>query len=70
MEGCMDERKTHHQGYFDVINHPIWEKTTNAFKAFNLQNYKGYLERETDQKLDGKMLELYNQYIQYYKKPQ
>jgi RHS repeat-associated protein len=68
MEGYMDSRKTHHRAYWDVINHPIWENTTDQFKAFNLNQYKTYLCNETGQDLDPKTFQLFIQYIHYYKK--
>ncbi|HAP51065.1 MAG TPA: hypothetical protein DCQ56_07610 [Porphyromonadaceae bacterium] len=40
-----DKTKTHHKAYEAVINSPLWEKTTERFKASTLIKYKRYLEK-------------------------
>lgn len=58
----------HHKAYENVINHPLWERTTNQYKAFNLENYLNYYHSETGGSINGEMLNLYNKYCEYYKK--
>lgn len=68
-DNYMSELNTHHKAYWDVINHPTWDQTTNQYKAFNLKNYQYYLKKETKQDLDPNTQKLYDQYIQYYRRP-
>ena len=63
-----DANFMHHKAYESVINHPLWDKTTDQYKAFNMENYLNYYHSETGGSIKGEMLELYNKYCEFYKK--
>ena len=60
-----DEYKSHRLAYKNVINFKrLWDKTTDEYKKFNLQQLLKYTKKETGRNnVDPRYRRLYNKYV-------
>lgn len=60
-----DKMRSHRLAYKNVVNYkPLWNKTTDKYKKFNLIKLRKYTYEETGRdNVDGKYRRLYNKYV-------
>ena len=66
-QGNFPYLKSHRLAYKNVINYKaLWDKTTDAYKGFNLEGLQRYTKEETGRtQVDPLYRNLYNKYIKY-----
>jgi hypothetical protein len=64
-QGNASDDKSHRLAYKNVINFKsLWNKTTDGYKSFNLQQLKNYTKKETGKnQVDVLYRRLYNKYV-------
>lgn len=67
IKGNCDQLKSHRLAYKNVINYkPLWDKTTDNYKRFNLKQLLKYTTKETKRtNVDSSYRNIYNKYMNY-----
>ena len=67
IKGNCDQLKSHRLAYKNVINYkPLWDKTTDNYKRFNLRQLLKYTTKETKRtNVDSPYRNIYNKYMNY-----